>query len=721
MRSGSSAEDGRGWSPAQHPYSGRGPQSDREDVSFGPDNSWPAGFRQMEFDSGEYRQLVESSYAPDGRGPNQHGRDGHGPDGYEHVNPRHGGGHGHRPAPRNQSWVNPAVPGNQSGPGYQPDGGPGRGYQAASGYRQPAMDDYGYGDPGYADPSYDGPRDHGGHSAGAPHVASAPNLPALPAPVVPAPVVSAPALPAPVHQGYQPPWPGDSMEPDPIYPVTGAQEIYREPAEADHRAEQRPADPRLAGLRYDELRYDDSGPNEPRYGESSYDEPLDDEAWYAELRRSGPAFPQRPSAPGGPADPGGPGQFASAMGGRPQAGYDRSPGYPQVPGNGNGSGSGPRLGMAPGTGPVMTRALGPAQPAPGSAPGGFGPGGFGAQPVPGTQPVFGTQPALGTRAGFGTPRPEAQANSTPRPVPGAQPASAYQAAPTLSPPTPVGLLTPPVGSRFEARADASQTRESAVITGPDTAAWDAAPDADLASLEEYWQEDDGDGGSSVLLEEFDAKVEVSREAGTQGMEPPRRGIGRRRGRSSDHRLWLGLGGVVVVAAAAIFGIIKFELPSSSSGPAHELVTPAAVGSYKWVPNLEKNSDLGGLIKEFRTMLGSSATAVVGREYESATAGASAVTEAQIVLFIGAHVPNQSPSGSLHSFIEKYPGAQVISTGVASADAACVENAPGTADSKATCARFDNDTMLILISPTMNTSQLAPLMRTFQPHLEPVAK
>ncbi|HEX6526614.1 MAG TPA: hypothetical protein VF070_42340 [Streptosporangiaceae bacterium] len=681
----------------QHPYSGRGPESEREDVSLGPENSWPSGFRQMEFDSGEYRQLVESSYA---RGLNQYGRDEHGPDGHEHVNPRRGGGHGYRSAPRNQSAQgNPSVPGHQSGPGYQPDAGPGRGYQAASGYRQSAMDDYGYGDPGYADPSYDGPRDHGGYSAGAPHVASAPNLPALPAPVPPAPV-----LPAPVHQGYQPPWPGDSMEPDPIYPVTGAQEIYRDPREADHQAEPRSADPRLAGLRYDELRYDDSGPNDPRYGESGYDEPLDDEAWYAELRRSGPTFPQRPSAPGGPADPGGSGQFASAIGGRPHAAHDRSPGYPQLPGNGNGHGSGPRLSMAPGTGPVMTRALSPAQP--GVAP---APVAFGAQPAPGIQPVFGTQPAFGTQAGFGT-----------QPVPGAQPASAYQPAPTFSPPVPVGVLTPPVGSRFEARADAPQTRESAVITGPDTAAWDAAPDADLDSLEEYWQED-GDGGHSVLLEEFDAEIEVPREAGTQVMESARRGIGRRRGRSSDHRLWLGLGGVVVVAAAAIFGIVKFEFPSNN-GPAHEFVPPTTIASYERAPNLEKNSDLPALVRKFSKSLGIPVSSVVSREYESGAASTvTGGTQAQIVMFIGAHLPNQSPDNSMHNFIQEYKDVQVVSAGPMGGQAGCTETAAGTPKQVVQCVWFDNDSVGVVLSPTLTIDQLPGVMLSFRSKVELIKK
>src|SRR5208283_455956 len=59
----------------------------------------------------------------------------------------------------------------------------------------------------------------------------------------------------------------------------------------------RRADPRLEGMNYDELRYDEPSPGQP-----GYDEPLDDESWYEELRRSAPAYPQGfgPQHPSGP-------------------------------------------------------------------------------------------------------------------------------------------------------------------------------------------------------------------------------------------------------------------------------------------------------------------------------------------------------------------------------------------------------------------------------------
>jgi hypothetical protein len=56
------------------------------------------------------------------------------------------------------------------------------------------------------------------------------------------------------------------------------------------------------------------------------------------------------------------------------------------------------------------------------------------------------------------------------------------------------------------------------------------------------------------------------------------------------RLWLSLGvigaGVIsIVAAAAIVGILKSGSPGG--GVAHTVVTPAALGPYKWTPDLEK--------------------------------------------------------------------------------------------------------------------------------------
>ena len=666
MRSGSSAHDGRGWSPAQHPQSGRGPQP------------------EAEFDSGEYRQLVESSYgyAADGRHPQQ-------PD-YTHVDPR-------------------------QGPGYQQQ--PGAGYQPAqppAAYRRPVEDyDYGYGDPGYADPSYDGPPGRGAYQS----------APVAPAPAIAPPPPPAPAYQAPAYQppsayppaGYQQPWPGSATSADQVYPVTGAQEVYREeprryeepryeePRYEEHRA----ADPRLEGLRYDELRYDDGDSG----GDTRYDEPLDDDAWYAELRRGGPAFQPPNPSPAGPAAQSGPRPDSYQQG----PGYDRSGGYPPAPGNpgnnGNGYGGyGPRMSAVPAA---------PALPAPGA----------------GSGPMVGL-----SRTASVAGAPGGQAS----PV-----ALGFQAAPTFTQPSSVGVLAPPAGSRYQTRGDAPQaalppaftaqqprlgaappapaaparpdpsaTAAMPAMTGPDTAAWDieAEEDDELVVLEQYWEEEDG--GYSALLDEVEDDAGHTRGRNSTGTQPApaAKRAGRRRGGSSDHRLWLGLVGVAVVAAGAIFGIVKFEFPSNS-GPSHELIVPASVASYQWAPKLE--SGLGPLINKFRAELGSSSTNVVAREYQSgsATAGSSP----QLVAFIGGHLPNQSPTSSLHNFMQDFKGAQVVSAGPMGGDAACTQVSAGTSDSAALCVWFDNDSVGVIWSPTMSAAKLDPVMLQFRPYVEHTAK
>src|SRR5208282_1607103 len=154
-----------------------------------------------------------------------------------------------------------------------------------------------------------------------------------------------------------------------IYPVTGAQEALRDtgpqpvaassadgftpsayPAQWDNRpgsqdrvrgggpaADPRPADsrsgdPRLEGIRYDELRYEEPAPDGP-----GYDDSIEDESWYQELRRSGPAFP--PSS-GDQPRPSGP---ARRVGPQLPA-YGQPSGYPQAPAPERFTGYGPSRG-----------------------------------------------------------------------------------------------------------------------------------------------------------------------------------------------------------------------------------------------------------------------------------------------------------------------------------------------------------------------------------------
>ena len=600
MRSGSPAQDGSGWPSAQRPHSdeatsspvryGSGPGSDphdgrggRQEVPFGPEISWPYGFRQLDPES---REVLESAY---GTGPV---------------------------------------------------------------YSQPAVDDDGYGDPGYADPSYEGPRtpygtpafdgpaigspafggqNGGSRNAAPPRAAGGsgyrPNEAGLPGYHVPE--IRDSARPGYASPGYQPQPqgfapPSGSQE---IWPVTGAQEALPDtgpqpiappvaPPVADARgarssggfpqaaspaypdqwydnprpndqprpagsrldgtpAGARPADPRLEGMNYGELRYDEPSPGQP-----GYDEPLDDESWYEELRRSAPAYPQGfgPQHPSGPhrrVEPQAPGHGQPA--GLPQA-PDRAAGYGQPRADWGGSSP-----QAP-QGPQMSagRTTGPGQRA-------------------------GTQP--------GSPFP-------PAPTPQAAQGNGFLSAPV----TPVGLLTPPAGTRVDALRDGASPASPAapaaspwtasaaaqVLTAPSasrpgtaavrpghgldgpeiTSSWPAQPQADdLETFEDFWRDDEDEEYTGLFGDrqaEFDRAD--ARQAAASRQAAAKRRTGRRRGGSNDHRLWLGLGGVVIVAAAAITGIIKFEFPSHS-GPAHTMVIPAKIGTYARTVDLERQVGL----------------------------------------------------------------------------------------------------------------------------------
>src|SRR5579859_8015037 len=360
MRSGSSAQDDGNWPSPQRPHSegGLGSQArfgaearsepqdvpgasgtGRREAPFGPEISWPYGFRPLDPAS---RDVLESAY---GTGP---------------LNTSYG-----------------------SGSVYQPS----------------VMDDYG--DPGYSDPSYDGPgygapgAPYGGPAYPAsPGYQASPASPGRPGPAGGAGFSGGPASPA-GSGGFGAPrgFGGDSRRPSgdrvpgyqlpeapriqetprsgyhaprsgrDIWPVTGAQEALPDtgprPAQGgypeewydnprlddralddrrrDDQRSSRSPDPRLEGLTYGELRYDDTG----SFAAATSDpepvpagELLDDESWYQELRRSAPAYPDNaapPRGPGGgpqrraePQRPPGP-AFGSPAGGYPQPG-DRAPG-----------------------------------------------------------------------------------------------------------------------------------------------------------------------------------------------------------------------------------------------------------------------------------------------------------------------------------------------------------------------------------------------------------
>jgi hypothetical protein len=698
----------------------------RQEASFGPEISWPNGFRRMDPES---QRLLDAGY-----GPASYASPGYGPE-----------GHGYPGSGRGASGG--ADPGYGGTPGY--------------GYQQPAMDDYGYGDPGYSDPSYDGPRSGYGGSAlpggnrggrapasadgagyGRPsrhHVpgfreSSRPEFgypqghPASPADVRGGyplggdrqayprggadeiyPVTgSQEALPATGAQPVYPPGGDWQAYPrggaDEIYPATGSQEalpatgpqpradaravrdagspqaaddvyahFYRHPGPDDQRAggsrldSPAASDPRLEGMRYDELRYED-----PPFGESGYDEPLDDDSWYEELRRSAPAYPQQSGGPSGTDQR--PAGYQRHADPRP-SGYGQQPGFPQPPADGRTSGYG--------------------------------------------------QPSRG----HGSLGPQMSTQRDARPSGPAAPqdlalsGASYLGAPASG----VGVLTPPGIRRLDPPADdrppaaagagqllAPQVRPGHGLDGPEiTSSWPTRPQVDEPeSFEDFWREDDDDAYRGLFPDEADGG-----DSGGKAARTASRSAGRRRGRSRDHRLWLALIGVVVVAAAAIAMILRFEFPSHS-GPTHILVTPAKIGSYDRTVDLEKQTHLAELRNEVITMSSGQASGVVSAVYESGNPAAGSVT--QIIMFIGGHLANAAPATSITAFTQKFAGATVVPAGSLGGQAACVQNGGKTSDSVSMCVWFDNDSFGEIVSPTMPALMLASAMQTIRPSVEQVA-
>jgi hypothetical protein len=424
------------------------------------------------------------------------------------------------------------------------------------------------------------------------------------------------------------------------------------------------------------LRYD-----EPDQGasDSGYDEPLDDESWYQELRRSAPAYPQAPGGPQGPAggpqrrDPLGPGSGS-------QPGYspapERAPGYGQP----RRDDSGPER-------PQMSAGRGPqGPPAPGA--------GFLSAPA---APVGLLTPPVGTRV-------DALRDGGTRP-----------AAPAASPRAGASVLTAPTAPTAPGpvRPGPATVRPGHGLDGPEiTSSWPAQPAVDdLESYEDFWR-DDADEEYSGLF--GDREAEFERAAAKQAAA--RKTVGRRRGRSNDHRLWLGLGGVIVVAAAAIVGIVKFEFPSHS-GPAHTMAIPDKIGAYTRTVDLEHQADVAALRQKVIKMSSGQASRVTSAVYES---GKSAVgNNAQIIMFIGGHLANADPAASITSFTQQFRGAQVVSAGALGGKAACVQDGTG-AKVVSMCVWFDNDSFGEIVSPTMSASALARDMQTVRPAVEQVS-
>ncbi len=214
---------------------------------------------------------------------------------------------------------------------------------------------------------------------------------------------------------------------------------------------------------------------------------------------------------------------------------------------------------------------------------------------------------------------------------------------------------------------------------------------------------------------------AAKTGGTGALLRPRstRPAGKRRGGSGDRRLWFALGGVLIVAAAAITAIVLVAFPSGPSGPAHTLVSPNQLGAFTRRPALEQQMNVGQLRQDVVTTSSGQASHVVEGVYESGSSTPGSTP--QIILFIGGNLANANPVDSVTSFTKRFKGATVTSAGTMTGKAVCVNATASEPGSVAMCAWFDNDSFGEVVSPTMNAGTLASTMRQIRPKVELVAK
>ncbi|HLJ99644.1 MAG TPA: hypothetical protein VKU39_07015, partial [Streptosporangiaceae bacterium] len=306
------------------------------------------------------------------------------------------------------------------------------------------------------------------------------------------------------------------------------------------------------------------------------------------------------------------------------------------------------------------------------------------------RPSYGGAPA-GYRPDGGQ---RGHADGRPRGDRGPRPAGQYLAAPVAQ----VGVLAPSAAPRMEPmRVEAPRVDSGRASTG-------RAQAMRVETLDTYWQGEQAD--YSTLLEDLAAEP-----ASAVQPAPARRSAGRRRGRSSDHRLWIGLVGVVAVAAGAIFGILKLTAPHNN-GPAHTLAMPQRVGIFGQDQNLGMKLGLPQFTQRF-AQLGHFTDTMSGA---FATAKTTAGLPSSEMLVIEGHLANDNAADSMREFVKSYPGAVAVPAGPLGGDAACVEmnTAKGP---MAVCAWFDNDTIGMVMSPTMAAHDLAISMPSFRSAVE----
>ena len=189
-------------------------------------------------------------------------------------------------------------------------------------------------------------------------------------------------------------------------------------------------------------------------------------------------------------------------------------------------------------------------------------------------------------------------------------------------------------------------------------------------------------------------------------------------RRSDHRLWLAVPAVVIAAAAAVTAIIMSGFPSHG-GPVHAMQTPARIGSFVRAVGMENVTQLAGLRTGVIQASAGQASNVKSAVYESGNQAAGSTV--QVMMFIGGHLATAAPAASITGFTQKFARAAVVSAGSLGGQAACAEEGATSSSQVSICAWFDNDSFGEIVSPTMNATTLATVMRTVRPDLEIVVK
>ena len=187
----------------------------------------------------------------------------------------------------------------------------------------------------------------------------------------------------------------------------------------------------------------------------------------------------------------------------------------------------------------------------------------------------------------------------------------------------------------------------------------------------------------------------------------------------DRRRWLAVLAVVIAAAAAAITAIMTSGAPAPGEPVHAMRTPARIGSFTRADGLDSATHLAGLRTAVIQMSAGQASNVTSAVYESGNP--SAGTAVQIIMFIGGHLTGAAPVTSITGFTREFAGATAVSAGPLGGTAACAQQGVGTAEPASLCVWFDNDSFGEIVSPTMNATTLATVMRTIRPHLEIVVK